>query len=151
MNDEPQSVDEIKERLKIEVEEEPVKKTAPDADIAGELKSLGRQFAETLQTAWNSEERQRIENEVREGVKSFVDEVDRVFQNANKTAPVKRLQDEASTVKTKVDSSELGTRARSNFVQGLRWMSEELNKLAEKFTTTEREASTTDVDTTQSE
>lgn len=138
MSDETPSVEEIKDRLKIEVEEDPVKPAAPQTDIAAELKNLGRQFAETLQTAWNSEERQRIEGEVRDGVKSFVNEVDRVFQNANDTAAAKRLQDEAATVKTKVETSELGTRARSNFVQGLRWMSEELNKLAEKFTTAER-------------
>ncbi len=51
MSDETPSVEEIKERLKIEVEEETVVK-GDSVDIADELKNLGRQFAETLQTAW---------------------------------------------------------------------------------------------------
>ena len=137
MSDETPSVEEIKSRLKIEVEEEPVKGAA-DADIAGELKNLGRQFAETLQSAWNSEERQRIEREVREGVKSFVGEVDRVFQDANSSAAAERIRNEATNVKNKVDSSDIGKKAQSGLVQGLKWMSEELNKLADKFTTPEK-------------
>lgn len=150
MSDETPSVEEIKDRLKIEVEEEPVKVEVSDTDIAGELKSLGRQFAETLQTAWNSEERQRIEGEVREGVKSFVSEVDRVLQNANSSEAATRIRNEASSVKNKVDSSEVGSKARSSFVQGLKWMSEELNKLADKFTAPEKAASS-DASATESE
>ena len=78
-------VEEIKERLKVEipVDEEPVSKTTAQeessVDIVAELRDLGKQFATTLETAWNSEERQRVENEVRDGLKSFVDEVDKMI------------------------------------------------------------------------
>jgi ClpP class serine protease len=137
MSEETPSVEEIKARLKIEVEEEPVKATA-NADISNELKNLGRQFAETLQSAWNSEERQRIEKEVREGVKSFIGEVDRVFQDANSSAAAERIRNEAANVKTKVDSSDIGKKAQSSLAQGLKWMSEELNRLADKFTAPEK-------------
>lgn len=133
--EETPSVEEIKERLKIEVEEEPAKATPPDSDVVDELKNLGRQFAETLQSAWNSEERLRIEGDVREGVRSFVDEVDKVFQNAKESQPANRIKSEATQAKTRVESSDVGVRARSGLVQGLKWMSEELEKLADKFTT----------------
>ncbi len=138
MSDETPSVEEIKERLKIEVEEEPAKADA-NPDVVGELQNLGRQFAETLQSAWNSEERQRIESEVREGMKSFVNEVDKAFQTAKDSSTAERLKNEASNVSNKVSSSDVGTKARSGLVQGLKWMSEELEKLANKFTTPEKE------------
>lgn len=138
MSDETPSVEEIKERLKIEVEEETVK-VDPDADVVNELKNLGRKFAETVQSAWNSEERQRVESEVREGVKTFVNEIDKVFQTAKDSPVAKKVTNEASNVKTRVDSSEVGSKARSGLVQGLKWMSEELEKLADKFTAPEKE------------
>ena len=139
MSDEMPSVEELKERLKVEVpvEEEPVKES-PQTDVADELKRLGRQFAETLQTAWNSEERIRIENEVREGVKSFVGEVDRVFQEAKDSPAAGKVREEASEIKDRVEASDIGNKARSGFVQGLQWMSEELGKLATKFTPPEK-------------
>lgn len=140
MTEETPSVEEIKDRLKIEVEEEPAKEKAPQ-DVVGELKNLGRQFAETLQRAWNSEERQRIEGEVREGMKSFVNEVDKVFQEAKESPVAGKIKSEASQVKSKVDSSEVGGKVRTGFAQGLKWMSEELDKLAHKFTPPEKEGS----------
>lgn len=133
MSEETPSVEEIKSRLKIEVEEEPVKDETK-VDVAGELKNLGRQFAQTLQSAWNSEERLRIEKEVREGLQSFVGEVDRVFNEAKESQVVERVKTEATQAKTKVDSTDIGQRARTGMAQGLHWLSEELAKVAHKFT-----------------
>lgn len=139
MSEETPSVEELKARLKVEipVEEEPAKENIGQ-DIAGELKSLGRQFAETLQTAWNSEERQRVETEIREGVQSFVKEVDRAFQEAKESPAAERMRGEAVDIKNRVETSDIGDKARKGVVQGLQWMSEELGKLATKFTPPEK-------------
>lgn len=130
-------VDEIKERLKVEipVEEEPAK---PQPDIAAELKNLGQQFAQTLQTAWQSEERQRVEAEFREGMRSFAEEVDKAIQEVKTTPAAQRVRDEAEQVKERVESGDLGRRARGGFAQGLRWLGDELSKLADQFTPIEK-------------
>ncbi len=135
------SVEEIKERLKIEIpiEEEVSKSEAQSVDVAAELKDLGRQVAETFRTAWNSEERHRLEQEVREGVRSFADEVDKVIREARDSQAGTRIREEAEQVATKVDESDTGQKVRSNMVQGLHWLSEELGKLADKFTPPEAE------------
>lgn len=144
MSEETPSVDEIKDRLKTEIpveeDEEPANKTErPRSDVAEELRQLGRQFGETLERAWHSEERQRIESEVREGVDSFVKEVDKALRQARKSETTAKVRQEAEEVRTKVESSDLGSRARQGMVQGLRWMSEGLNKLADQFTPVEKE------------
>lgn len=138
MSDETPSVEEIKERLKIEVEEEVAKAETVETEVADELKNLGRQFAETLQTAWNSEERQKFENDVRSGMKSFVDEIERVFQDARSSQTAERVREEAVEIKEKVETSNLGQKTRSSLAQGLHWMSEEIGKLATKFTPLEK-------------
>lgn len=140
MSEETPSVEELKERLKVEevpVEEEPVQKK--QTDIVAEFRNLGRQLAETLDTAWRSEERQHIEAEVREGVKTFVEEMDRVFEEAKESPAADRVRREATEVRTRVESSDFGGKARSSIAQGLRWMSQELGKLSEQFTPVEKQ------------
>lgn len=149
MSDETPSVEEIKARLKVEeipVEEEVTKEQARRIDIAAELKSLGRQFAETLETAWQSEERQRVEAQVREGMKSFANEVDNVIREIKESPAAGRVKEEATGVKSRVETGEVSRKARAGIVQGLRWLSEELDKLAEQFTPAEKSPAGTDAD-----
>ena len=140
MSDEQVNVEEIKERLKIEVEEEAPAQADSSGNIAEEFKNMGRQLGETLQSMWNSEERQRLESQVREGVDSFVNEVDKVIREAREGKVAERVSTEASKVGEKVDASDIGRKARGGIVQGLHWLSEELGKLADQFTPTEEEA-----------
>jgi cytochrome c556 len=143
MSEETPSVDEIKARLKVEVpvEEEVTKADVKgEIDVAAELRDLGKQFAETLRSAWNSEERQRAENEVREGMRSFADEVDKVIQDIRTSPAAGKVKEEVAQVREQVQTSDVGRRARASFVQGLQWLSEELGVLAEKFTPPEKES-----------
>lgn len=141
------SVEEIKDRLKIEVEEVEAPadndtETAAKAaaiDIVDELKNLGRQVAETLRTAWESAERQKMEAEVREGIKSFADEVDKVIREARASEPARKVREEATDLKSKVEEADLAKKARTGLVQGLSWLSDELGKLAEQFSPKEKE------------
>ncbi len=133
-------IEEIKETIDIPVEEDiddlkddEKKKQGEEFDVIDELKNLGRQFAEALDAAWNSEERQRIEGEVREGVHSFVDEVDKVFREAKESETAEKVKKEAAGAKEKVGSSDIGQKAVGGFVMGLRWLSDELGNLADQF------------------
>lgn len=149
MSGEP-SVTQIKERLKIEVpdepqpikvEEEPAK---PELNMANELRDLGKQVADTLRTAWNSQERHRVEAEIREGVKSFADELEKMIREAKESPAAGKIKEEAIQVKTKFESSDVGNKTKSSVVNGLRWLSEELGKLADQFTPNEK--SPTDIE-----
>jgi len=145
MTEETPGVDELKAQEKevtIVIEEEDVaaeeKKKEPD--VAEALRDLGRQFAETMQAAWNSQERRELEAEVREGVQYFSEEVQRVFKDAKESPAAKRVKEEAEEVRTRVESGEVTHRARSGFVEGLHWLSQELEKLAQQFSPPQKEA-----------
>lgn len=132
------NVDQIKqdERMKIEipVEEEGMGGKKAEGDIAEEFKRLGRQFADTLESMWNSEERRRVEAEIRTGVRSFAEEVDKVIRDARQSPAATRVKEEAVGVKERVETGEVTDRAREGVVQGLRWLSNELERLADQFT-----------------
>ena len=128
------------ERIIIEEEDLDPKGGKQGHDVAAEFQKLGHQLGETLQTAWESEERKRIEIEVREGVQSFVAEIDRVLQGVKAKEATSKLREDAVGAKSKVEESELGQKARDGIVEGLRWLSVGLNELAVKFTTPEKSA-----------
>jgi hypothetical protein len=125
------------ERLVIE-EEDLDTKTGTGHDVAAEFQKLGHQLGETLQTAWGSEERKRIEQEVREGVRSFVAEIDKVLHEVKASETTNKLKEDAVGAKTKVEESEIGQKAREGIVEGLRWLSEGLSELAVKFAPAEK-------------
>lgn len=124
-------------KIEIPVEEENAKPESGVADVASELRNLGKQFANTLQTAWNSSERQKMEGEIKEGLKFFADEVGKVFNEVKESPAAQKVREEASEIRTKVDGSDLGKKAREGMAQGLGWLSRELSKLAERFTSPE--------------
>ena len=123
------------EPIKIEVEdmdeaaEQAAKPESGQTDIADELRNLGRQFAETVQGAWNSEERQRLEKDFREGFKNFSEEVSKVFTEIKTSPAAQKVREEA----TKVDASEVGQKARGAVATGLQWLSQELAKLSDQI------------------
>lgn len=140
-------VNEIKARLaeEIPVEEEEMagaskQSTAgEDIDVSAELRNLGRQLAETFKTAWASEERKKVESEIRQGVKTFVDEMDKAIREVRQSPAAQKMREEAADIKTRAETGELGQKAKANMAQGLRWLSEELEKLANQFTPVEKQ------------
>mgnify|MGYP000904686967 CR=1 FL=1 len=132
------NIDQLKneERIKIDipVEEEPAAKTGEAADLVEEFKRLGRQFGDTLQTAFNSEEARRLETELRTGMRSFADEVERAFREAKGSPTATRMKEEATAAKERVETGEMSRKAQEGLVGGLRWLSNELEKLANQFT-----------------
>lgn len=136
-------MDEIKEGIEIPVEEDDIAnlkagEKAGSTDVMDEFKKIGRQFAEAIESVWNSEERVRVEKEIREGVHSFVDEVDKVIREAKESETFEKVKGEAAEAKASLESSDLGAKARDGFVQGLTWLSEEFGKLAQQMSKPEK-------------
>ena len=155
MSDEP-TIDDLKkeEAVKIVIEEEDIspKKSRADEDVSEALRDLGRLLAETIETAWNSQERRKFEEEVREGIEEFAGEVGKLFREARESRPAKKVKEEAEEVKDRVEKGELPRKARGGIVEGLQWLSNELARLAEQFSPPEMEPeSAEDAETTAPE
>jgi len=137
MSDEKSTINELKEeeRIKIDipVDEEAAGKSTESIDIAEEFKRLGRQFGATLESIFNSDEARRVEGEVRAGMKSFADEVEKVINEAKDSPTATRMKEEAAGARERVEAGEFSHKAQAGVVSGLRWLSTELEKLAEQF------------------
>lgn len=137
MSDENKEINELKdeERLKIEidVEEEPYKTAKEPTDVAEEFKKLGQNLSNTLQSLLDSDEARRIEGEVRKGLTGFADEVEKFVREAANSPSAQRLKEDAKDMGKRVESSDVTRQAQEGVVSGLRWMSVELDKLAQRF------------------
>jgi hypothetical protein len=89
-------------------------------DVIAELKRLGRQLGETLDAAWGSAERKRAEEDLKAGARAFAEEFERALGQARSARP-----------------ADVASKARRSMVDGLRWMSAELEGLADRFTPSE--------------
>ena len=91
--------------------------TGVEPEVIAELKRLGKQVGETLDAAWRSAERKRVQEELRAGARAFVDECERALNRAGTARP-----------------ADVASKARRSAVDALRWMSAEMESLAERFT-----------------
>jgi hypothetical protein len=128
------------ERLKIEIPEEDVaaKPESTTVNVTEEFQKLGRQFANTLESAWNSEERQQVEGEVRAGLRSFVDEVDKIISDVKSNPTTEKVTGSAVDAKDRVGSSDVGQKAMAGIAGGLRWLGQELGTIADHFSVSEK-------------
>ena len=94
-----------------------------DPNVIAELKRLGKQMGETLEAAWKSAERRRAQEELRAGARAFVDECERALNRAGTARP-----------------ADVASKARRSTVEALRWMSVELEALADRFTPADEES-----------
>lgn len=92
-------------------------RTGVDPEVIAELKRLGKQMGETLDAAWRSAERRKVQEELRTGARAFVDECEQALNRAGSARP-----------------ADVASKARRSAVEALRWMSAELESLAERFT-----------------
>lgn len=128
-------IDDLKEeeRMKVEIPiEEPAAKSQAEAtDIGEEFKRLGRQFGKTLETLFTGDEMKKLESEVREGMKTFSTEVEKVVRDASQSPTATRLKSDAEDLKKRVETGEVTRSAQTTFAQGLRWLSTELERAAD--------------------
>ena len=109
----------------------------PEPGLEEELRTLGRRFADVLQAAWASEERRKVETEVRESMKRFTAEMERLFDRTRESPTGERVRTKVGEARERAAESEAARRTREALAQGLHRMSEELARLADRFTPTD--------------
>ena len=103
-------------------------------DIAAEFAELGKKLRNTINTAWTSEERLKVQKEVEAGLVRLRDELNSAAKNMRESETGQKVETEVMRVKTDVESGKVTDEVRKGIVTGLRSLGEALDKLAENFT-----------------
>ncbi len=106
-------------------------------DLTAQFQELGQRLVSTARSAWQSEQRQELQQEITDGLRTVRDQLNEAVDNVRTSA---RAQGVADTVKEQVSkasetarSNELVDELRSGFASGLRELNEQLRRLAERL------------------
>jgi hypothetical protein len=109
------------------------------ADIAAEFAEVGRKLRETINVAWNSQERRKIQAEVQDGLQRLVKEVDEAVKTLRETEPGQKVETGVKQIREDIESGKVGDEIRKGLVTALRGLSDALDKMASSFTPLEED------------
>jgi len=113
-------------------------------EVLDELSRLGVKVAEVVQTAWESDERKRLEKDVKAGVVSLVNGLEEGLRRVGKTEQAKEVlnkaEDVADTIGERIRNSQTSHDMASGLAKGLRILADQIDKLAAEL---QRKSATT--------
>ena len=113
------------------------RKAQSTQELMDELNRLGMKFAEVVQTAWESDERKRLEKDVKAGVVSLVNGLERGLRKVGESEHAKeflnKAEDVADTLGERIRTSPASHEMAGNLAKGLRILAEQIDKLAEEL------------------
>jgi hypothetical protein len=107
------------------------------SDIAREFAELGKKLGDAINAAWHSEERQKIQGEIKEGLHRFSTEMDAAIKNLRESDVSEKVKTGVKQVREDVEKGKVADDLRRGTVNALRGLSEALDKMANSFTPVE--------------
>jgi hypothetical protein len=111
--------------------------TKPSGDAAQELidefTNLGQKVVEVIEVAWKSDQRKKIEVEVRSGIVTLANALEDGFKRVSNTKEAKDAVNAAEDVAEKVRTSKMASDLSSVLAQGLHALSDQVEKLSNEI------------------
>ncbi len=106
----------------------------PQEDLAAEFAALGKKLGEAISAAWQSEERHKLQADLKDGLERFSAEVDKAVKDLRQSEVGQKVQTGVQDVAEDVKSGKVGEEVRKGMVTALRSLSEALDRMANTFT-----------------
>lgn len=111
----------------------------PDAptpnDLVDELRSLGDNLREMFASAWNSAERQRLQQDLEEGLADLKTSLNRATDEFQASPAAQTIKEELSDLNERLHTGEVEATVRREVLNALRLANEGLKKAAEHIKT----------------
>jgi hypothetical protein len=89
--------------------------------------------------AWNSKERQDMQEDIRKGLSKMSEEVDKAVRDLRSTETTQKVKAQAEKAADNIQSGKVAEDVRKGLITALRSLSEALDRVAGSFTPTEGE------------
>lgn len=110
--------------------------TGGEKGISSELSRLGKQVADAINVAWQSEDRKKLQAEVTSGLDSFGAQVSEAMRKASESDAATQIRDETEKVVVQIRESDVTAEIRKGLIAGLEVLNRELGKLVERLEVT---------------
>jgi hypothetical protein len=113
-------------------ESNPNDNKSPNDNIGEQLNELGKNLRDALQTAWESEERRKLQKEIEDGLANLGASLSQAAKEFSNSPTGKTIKEDVKDLHDRWRTGEVGSKARSEIVDALRKVNEELQKATQK-------------------
>ncbi len=101
-------------------------------DVADELRRLGKNLKDALQSAWESDERKRLEEEIRAGLADLGVTLNEAADEFKQSDTGKQFKEDVADFRRRVHNGEVSTKIHDELIHALRIANIELSKMSNK-------------------
>jgi hypothetical protein len=112
------------------------KSESGSGDLAEEFRNLGNNLREILQSAWDSEERKKLQQEIEVGLADLGKSLNNTVEELKVSPAGQRLKTEVEDLHQRVRSGKIENDLRENLLSVLRKVNRELEKASTRKTET---------------
>src|SRR4030042_4025092 len=110
----------------------PNENKSPNENIGEQLNELGKNLRDALRTAWESEERVKLQQEIEEGLANLRDSLNQAANDFTNSPTGQNLKEDVKDIHYRWQTGEVGSRVRSEIAEALRTVNQELQKTSQK-------------------
>ena len=125
---------EEKTYLKVEIPVEEETPFVPEQPKETAVDAVKSQASKAAKQAWDSELRKKATRGMKKGATAVAAKSQQVVQERMVKAAEEQARQQTAAIKTKIRETDWQYEAKQGTAKGLRWLSAQLSKLAERFT-----------------
>ena len=109
-------------------ESNPNENKIPNDDIGDQLNELGKNLRDALRTAWESDERRKLQQEIEVGLANLSDSLSQAAKDFSNSPTGQNLKEDVKDINERWQTGEVGTKVRTEITEALRTVNQELQK-----------------------
>jgi hypothetical protein len=103
-----------------------------ESDIAEELRTLGKNLKDALLSVWESDERKKLEDEIRAGLVDLGVTLNEAASDFKKSQAGQQFEEDLRDFRQRVHSGEVSAKVHDELINALRLANIELSKVSSK-------------------
>lgn len=105
----------------------------PNPDLSDELRQFGQSLKNFFRSAWESQERQQIQNEIEHSLDEVARALNQAADDFTQSRQGQQLKAEFDDLKQRVESGELSDKIQNDLKNTLRQVTQELDQAASRW------------------
>lgn len=110
----------------------PNENKSPNDNISEQLNELGKNLREALQSAWESEERRKLQKEIEDGLANLGASLSQAAKDFSNSPTGESLKEDMKDLQERWRTGEVRSKAHAEIVEALRKVNTELQKATKK-------------------
>jgi NTP pyrophosphatase (non-canonical NTP hydrolase) len=102
------------------------------SEILDELREMGRNLRDALQSAWDSDERKKLQQELEDGLTEVSSTLNQAARDFKDSPAGQNLKSDVADFQERLNTGEVSLKVRSEIVEALRVVNTELRKVSKK-------------------